>query len=127
MIEDGQGTLSIGDIGRSIMTLEGLRQAFDNLDVTPDNVSFTFAGGVLRFDFQVTKDLDGRAKVHIADSSIELNGEAEVEAQVALHLVLGVDSKGFSSTLAATPIPKSSFPIFASMVWRPTGDLVSSM
>lgn len=106
MIEDEDGAFSLGDIGRSITTLDELRIAFDSLDDISDNVSFTFTGGVLRFDVQIIKDLDGQAKFHIGNNSIELNGEAEVEAEVALHLVFGVDSKGFFIDAGGNPDPE---------------------
>jgi hypothetical protein len=97
LLDSGQGAFSLADIGSTIATLADLRDRLDALDNIPGNVTFTQANGVTRFDVQVHKTLSGTADLDLngLGGSLNIAGSIDVSADLALHLVFGVDSHGF--------------------------------
>src|SRR5207244_3191875 len=72
------------------------RDRLDALDSVPGNVVFSETGGVIRFDVQVLTSLEGQAQLGIGDvNNVDMNVTADVTADVAMHLVFGLDSRGF--------------------------------
>jgi Ca2+-binding RTX toxin-like protein len=118
LIEEGDNSFMLSDIGQSITTLDALRDKLDALDDIPGNVSYTYTPptspiapgdvGSVRFDIQIVKDLDGEANVHIGSdgSSIRLDGTAGITANVALHLAFGIDTGGFYVDASSNPDPE---------------------
>ncbi|MEJ2698044.1 MAG: OmpA family protein [Desulfuromonadales bacterium] len=106
-----EGGLDLQQVGTSgsIDDPTALRQALDDLDGTPGNVSLdttTDRDGDgtpdISFDMQIVgKELDGiiglavKADVRGGAGRVELNGAMEVTATVDLDIGFGVDGKGF--------------------------------
>ncbi len=107
LFETGSGAFLLDEIGRTLTTDEEIRQAFDDLDGIAGNVLMSSGNGETRFDISVLKTISGKGTVAIdaLDGLFELNGELEVSADAALHLVLGVDAFGFfvDTTAVAGP------------------------
>jgi hypothetical protein len=97
LLDSGQGAFPLADIGSTIATLDDLRNQLDALDNIPGNVTFTQANGVTRFDVQVHKTLSGTADLNLdgLGGSLNIGGSIDVSADVALHIVFGVDANGF--------------------------------
>src|SRR5262249_47347128 len=98
LFQEGPRGFQIADIGVTITTPEQLRQALDDLDDQPGNVSLTTTpdGGV-RYDVRFTKTLTGEADVNLSafGGSLFLHGDVEISTDVTVHLVFGVDAQGF--------------------------------
>ena len=108
LLESGLGGFRIEDIGsEEIPDFAALRQALDDLDEIEDNVVLTEAGGVTLFDVRVEKDVDGAADLDInaLGGAVTLRGNVDLEAEIKLHLVFGVDDQGFfiDTTAAGEP------------------------
>lgn len=97
IFESGTSGFDLDEIGESITTLDDLRARLDDLDEIANNVSFTITGGDIRFDLRVEKTLSGTASLDLAGLSgaIDVGGQAQVSADVAVHLIFGVDASGF--------------------------------
>ena len=118
LIEEGDNSFSLSEIGQSITSLDDLRDRLDALDNIPGNVTYTYTPpvspiapgdvGSVRFDLQIVKDLSGDATVHVGEdgTSIQIDGTAGITAQVALHLTFGVDTNGFFVDASANPDPE---------------------
>ncbi|HAM71756.1 MAG TPA: hypothetical protein DCM86_08950, partial [Verrucomicrobiales bacterium] len=104
------GGLDLGDVGTTqlVDTVEALRQALDDLDSTPGNVTLDTSKDLdgdgtpdALFDVRFTKGLDGEINLDVDSpvfngaGSVRLGGRMEVSADVAAHLVFGVDGSGF--------------------------------
>ncbi len=97
LIESGPGAFSIAEIASSLDTAEKVRAALDDLDDTPGNVTLTEVGNVTTFDVRVLKTLAGTADlaVNALGGTLDLEGHVEISADVALHIVVGIDADGF--------------------------------
>ncbi len=107
MIEDGLGGFSIQDIGSKIASADALREKLDALDSTPNNVVFTDINGVTRFDVEVRKSLSGDADLELSalDGAVSLGGVVRAAADLVMHVVFGVDDKGFFIEASAAGEP----------------------
>jgi 6-phosphogluconolactonase (cycloisomerase 2 family) len=98
LIGTGTGAFDLADIGTTITTPEALRQALDDLDTTPGNVTLTFdAQGFPRFDVQIDKTLDTTADLDLQalGGALSLTGTIDLSLDVHAHLVFGLDTHGF--------------------------------
>lgn len=103
----GQTPLSLDEIGVTIQTFEDLAARLDALDSTP-NVSMTLdpATGLPTYEVQANVRLTGVSGMDFAalGGLAELSGLAEVSADVAIDITLGLDERGFFVDLDnATP------------------------
>jgi hypothetical protein len=108
LFETGHGAFPLSEIGRSITTLAALRNVIDGLDEVADNVSmFENSDGVL-FDVEVRKSLTGLASLDLRGllGAVDVDGHAEVTADVTLHLVFGTDARGFFIEAERNPDPE---------------------
>ena len=94
---EGEDGFNLSEIGNSITSLDELRQKLDDLDGTPDNVTYTDVGGVIRFDAEVQRTLAARPILTSKPWTGRFNvgGTMKVSADVTMHLVFGTDSQGF--------------------------------
>lgn len=101
------GTFSLEDLGDSITDLPGMRQALDDLDAIPNNVTLTEVNGVMRLEIGVERRIDG-----VTDLAVEglggllaLGGSVQISGRVRLNLTIGVDAEGFflDANASATP------------------------
>ena len=97
LIESGLGAFSIAEIGSLLDAPDTIRAALDGLDEVPGNVSYTEVGDLITFDVRLEKTLGGLADLSIdaLNGALELTGVAEITADLALHIVFGVDAGGF--------------------------------
>lgn len=104
LIEEGTGAFELSDISGdgAINDPAALRQALDDLDDIPNNVSLiTSPDGSIIFNVQIVKrltgivDLDVAADIFGGVGDVRLTGGLEIGADVALNLSFGVDDKGF--------------------------------
>jgi hypothetical protein len=97
IFETGTGALDLQSLMTSLTSMEELRAALDGLDSTAGNVTYRQVGGTTTFNMIVNKTLSGQAllDVEALGGALRLNGEAEISADVRLHLVFGFDESGF--------------------------------
>ena len=102
-IEENIGAFNLADIGNTpaIDTLGKLRQRLDGLDTTQGNVKLTTEDGVTRYDVTIAKSLDGSANLdvqaEVLGGMVQLRGDLEMTADIALHVVFGVIPTDFLS------------------------------
>ncbi len=83
------------DIGTTITTMEGVRQALDALDTTANNVTLTQTADGFKFDVTVARTLTTTTNLSPGKGNVALTSNTAVTADVTLHLVFGVDKYGF--------------------------------
>ena len=108
LFQTGEGAFLLDQIGRTITTLADLRQAFDDLDNTPGNVTYTSQAGQTAFDITVHKTIAGEVTIAIdaLGGLLQINGNLHLKTDAALHLILGVDNLGFYIQTDAFPDPE---------------------
>ena len=98
LIEEGLGSFSLSDVHEtgSINTAQLLRDRFDALDAIPNNVTLTETATSTKYDLQIVKSVSGTADLAIDNlilgGSVALDGTVEISADIALHLIFGVDA-----------------------------------
>ena len=92
----GDEPLSFSDIGSFIDTPEELRQRLDDIDDTDGNVTFTESDGVTRFNVEIRTEIESLVELDVDALAglIEYEGNFELESDVVLRLVLGIDDQG---------------------------------
>ena len=101
LFQSGFGAFSLEAVSEDgeISSLEALRASLDGLDATSGNVTFTEVGDVTTFNVQILKSLQGSADLDVAaqvlGGLLDLEGDLEIAADVALNLRFGVDGSGF--------------------------------
>ncbi len=105
LIETGLGGFSLSDIGDTIATTDALRERLDGLDDIPGNVVLTQIGDVTRYDVQVRKPLRGTVDLDMEafGGNLTLGGTLEISANLTLHLIVGVDARGFFIDAGGSP------------------------
>ncbi len=96
LFETGPAALSLDAIA-ALGSPEELRGLLDALDDKAGNVLLTQQGGVTRIDMTVEGPLGGSAGLDLRGlgGNVEMSGLLEVDADLKLHLVFGVDEGGF--------------------------------
>ena len=97
LFEEDEGGFDLGSLGTSILDPNAIQQLFDGLDDTPGNVSYTQDGTQTLYDIRFTKTLDSMSDLDLSllGGSFTLKGDAQVSADIDVHLRLGVDDHGF--------------------------------
>ena len=104
LFESGSGSLDLSAItdaadDGSISTQADLLAALQTLAGSPSNVTLTENGNSALYDFHMTKTLSGQANLDVLASAlggtIQLSGDLDLIADVAVHLQFGVDDNGF--------------------------------
>lgn len=111
VIEEGTNGLPLSKIAAGVDSFAELREQLDAIDLKSGNVTMIQTGGVTRFDTTITQrlaahgqiDLDGNVFVENPDPPLgdlslgdfALDAEADYSAELTLHVVLGVDERGF--------------------------------
>src|SRR5258706_1864613 len=93
LFTNGDTELRFEDIAS--LTTKELEQRLEALDDNPDNVFYDEATG--RFDVTIAKNISGTADVDVSvlGGSVTLAGEVTISADITLHVVFGVDERGF--------------------------------
>ncbi len=123
LIESGLNGFSLDEIGeeQDINSLEALRSALDGLDTTAGNVTLTDLNGVTTFQLQILTTLSGPADLDVLGNALggllDLKGELEISADVAVNLTFGVDDTDFFIT------PNSTSPEIVISNLRVTGEV----
>ncbi|MBK8018848.1 MAG: hypothetical protein IPK20_20525 [Betaproteobacteria bacterium] len=97
LFEAGASSLRLDEIGT--LDVDQLRTRLDALDAVDGNVHVSASPDGTEFDVTVAKRLAGEADIGISTEHlgglIDLDGRIDLDAEVALHLVFGVDASGF--------------------------------
>ena len=96
IFESGLGAFDLSSIGADVDTVAELEALLESLDAT-DNVTVVQNGTETRFDVRINKTLSGTAEIDVdaIGGLFHLTGNVVVSADVAVHVVLGVDAQGF--------------------------------
>ncbi|MHB9080190.1 MAG: type VI secretion system tube protein Hcp [Pirellulaceae bacterium] len=115
IVETGPNAFSLTDIGTDrIPTLEDLRQRLDDLDDVPGNVALnprgTSAGTTLLDVKVVDKALTGVADLlldtELLGGTVNIAGLMGLQADVTMHIRVGVDDQGFFIDPGNNPDPE---------------------
>jgi hypothetical protein len=89
--------LKLSDIGTSITDLDDLRQRLDDADDTPGDVTLTRNADGFVLDIRIANPLDGKADLDVDGlaGALQLNGTLRMQANVSVHLVVGLNAQGF--------------------------------
>src|SRR5262249_17997813 len=84
----GPNGFSLADIGTTITTLTGLRDALDGLDSIPNNVTLTTQGSAQILDITVDKTIQTGASLNFSalSGAFTLAGDLNLSVDVAFHL-----------------------------------------
>ena len=87
-----------------------MRNVLDDLDDIANNVILTVDNGVARFDTTIDRELVGSGDIEVEafGGKVTLEGHVEYSFHLALHLVFGVDAKGFFIDTNAVAGPELS-------------------
>jgi hypothetical protein len=90
-------SFNLAGIGTTLTDPEDILQDLQALDSTPGDITLTETADGFEFDIHIHKTLDGMAPlaIDLLGGAFELDGAVDVSADVDLHLVVGVDSRGF--------------------------------
>jgi RTX calcium-binding nonapeptide repeat (4 copies) len=107
LLASGPGGFAIGDIGTTITTLGDLRARLAALDAGGGSVSLIQDETGIRFDVLVHQTLSGPSllEAEAESGNIDLSGTVDVSADVAFHLIFGVDANGFYIDPVSTQDP----------------------
>src|SRR5262249_9545139 len=107
-LEPEGGSFSLSALGTTITTLDQLRIALDALDGTAGNVTLSDNGSVQRLDVRIDTTLTGGGDLtaELLGSLADLDAQATSTADAHVHLVVGVDSQGFSLDANGNPAPE---------------------
>src|SRR5262249_30327029 len=97
LLQGGPFDFLVSQIGTTVGDLGALRAALDALDATPGNVRLFTQDGVPRFDMTVARTFGGQANLDVGalGGLLSLSGDATFSLDATLHLVFGVDDRGF--------------------------------
>ncbi len=105
LMETGLGAFDLS----SITSPADLQQRLDALDETSGNVTMTTAtDGSVRYNATIVKELEGLADLDVdaLNGLVSLGGTIDLNARVTMHLIFGVDSKGFFIDADSNPDPE---------------------
>jgi Ca2+-binding RTX toxin-like protein len=99
---------SLEELGYSVLTFAELRERLDGLDEIAGNVSYEVNEFGVRFDMTVSRELSGRGELDLRGlgGAVNIGGQVDVSANVALHLVFGLDADGFYVDAEGDPEPE---------------------
>ncbi|KPK77291.1 MAG: hypothetical protein AMJ79_03720, partial [Phycisphaerae bacterium SM23_30] len=87
----------VSEIGDAIGDYDALCAILDGLDDIADNVTYTEEGSNVTFDMSLDKTFAGEGEIDIDafDGKLSLGGDVFYSFDILLHLIFGVDEKGF--------------------------------
>ncbi len=102
IFESGPKSFSLANLRNLAADADALEALLEGLDDVPNNVSKTEAGSTTKFDVRVVKTLPGIAALEVSGLGglLGLQGTIELEIDVELHLIIGLDEFGFFVELA---------------------------